>query len=323
MRLSAGTDQVSESGFNQAGSSSSIMRVDSSMLSTMNNWTLGTLNIPECAPSSGETEIDKQAFEYWKDILVSSLQLINAVDEQTKFGVFKIKSGPKLREIFQATTSSPGMPDERTEPFSNAIARLDEYYGSRTYTLSQRGKLMMMSQMDSESSINFVRRVGTAAKLCSYGPDEEMEAVVRVLTKNANDPRVRVLAHRNWVKQGSMKDLIDLVRDREIEKSNEEEFQRTRQTLRVSAISQERSEFRGHRESFNSNWHPRGNYLGNRRYGRGGRGAVRGNLRQQAATNCWRCGSAFHRAPACFAIDKECLWTPWPYCESLFSSWLV
>lgn len=292
-----------------SGASLSSVREDSLMLSTMNNWTLGTLNIPECVPTSGETDIDKQAFEYWKDILVSSLQLFNAVDEQTKFGVFKIKSGPKLRETFQATSSGPGMPDEKTHPFSNAMARLNAYYGSRAYTLSQRGKLMMMSPMDMESSINFVRRVGTAAKLCNYGPDEEMEAVVRVIAKNANDARVRVLAHRNWVKQGSMQDLIDLVRDHEIEKSNEEEFQRSRnpsQSMKVSALSQDRSEFQGHRESFNSNRHTRGYHRGNHRNGRAGYGIVRGNSHQQGPSNCWRCGSAFHRASACFAINKDC-----------------
>ena len=68
VRLSTGTEQGSESAFQQASPSPSTARVDSSMLSTMNNWTLGTLNIPECVPSSGENEIDKQAFAYWKGI---------------------------------------------------------------------------------------------------------------------------------------------------------------------------------------------------------------------------------------------------------------
>ncbi|XP_062556990.1 uncharacterized protein LOC134221833 [Armigeres subalbatus] len=240
--LTSGKDTVFES---KQASSSNVR--DDTLLSTMNSLTLGTLNIPMCTPSEGETEIDKRAFEYWKDMLVSSLQLINAADEHTKFGVFKIKSGPKLREIFQTTSTSPGMPDEKSAPFSNALARLDEYYGSRAYTLSQRGKLMMLSQEASESSIGFVRRVASAAKLCNYGPDEEMEAVVRVVTKGASDGRVRVLAHRNWVKQGTMKDLIDLVRDREIERTNEEEFQRVHGqggTSMIAAVSQPGYEYR-------------------------------------------------------------------------------
>lgn len=188
------------------------------LMSSMSNWTLGALNMPECVPSEGESEIDKRAYEYWKEIMISSLELIHAADEQTKFHVFKIKAGAKLRELFHTTTTLPGMPDEKFEPFSNAMARLNDYFGSRTYILSQRGKLITMHQSSIESSSEFVRRVASAAKLCGYGPDEEMEAVVRAITTGANDSKVRVLAHRNWVKQGSIKDLFDSVRDREIER---------------------------------------------------------------------------------------------------------
>lgn len=63
------------------------------LVSTKSNWTLGTLNIPECVPADGETEIDKRAYEFWKETLVASLQLVNSVHEQAKFGVFKIKAG--------------------------------------------------------------------------------------------------------------------------------------------------------------------------------------------------------------------------------------
>lgn len=72
---------------------------------------------------------------------------------------------------------------------------------------------MMMCQIDKENSIEFARRVVSVTKLCDYRPDDEMEAVVRAITKCAIDGRVLVLAHRNWVKQGSMKDFIDLVRE--------------------------------------------------------------------------------------------------------------
>lgn len=304
--LTAGSDQGLSNGFPQACSST--MRDDTLLLSTMNNWTLGTLNIPECVPSEGEMEVDKRAYEYWKDILISSLKLINAVDEQTMFGVFKIKAGPKLREIFNTTTTTPGMPDEKSEPFSNAMARLNAYYGSRTYTLSQRGKLMMMSQTSVESSVEFVRRVASAAKLCNYGTDDEMEAVVRVITKGATDGRVRVLAHRNWVKQGSMKDLIDLVRDREIEKTNEDEFQRAHshdKTLSLASVtSHNRHEDQRNTSMFGHSWQGRGAQRGNRG-GRGGRG-FRGNSRYQNTANCWRCGSIYHRSSECSAMQKEC-----------------
>lgn len=299
--LTTGRDQCFENEFRQPSASTAY---EGSLFSTINNWTLSSLNIPECVPSEGETEIDKRAFEYWKDILVSSLQLVPAADEQTKFGVFKIRAGPKLREIFQTTSSAPGMPDEKAAPFSNALARLDEYYGSRTYTLSQRGKLMMLSQGASESSIAFVQRVASAAKLCNYGTDEEMEAVVRVLTKSANDGRIRVLAHRNWVRQGTMKDLIDLVRDREIEKNNEEEFRKMRGPGDASLVA---TVSHGFHNSQRVGYSGRGRgFYRTIRGDRGGRGFFRGNHRLNPTSNCWRCGSVYHRPFECSVIKKEC-----------------
>lgn len=283
-------------------------RSDGLLLSTMNSLSLGSLNIPECAPSEGQTEIDKQAFEYWKDLLVSSLQLVSATDERMKYGVFKIKSGPKLREILNTTSSVPGMPDEKTAPFSNALARLDGYYGSRAYTLTQRGKLMMMMQNGTETSIAFVRRVTAAAKLCGYGADEEMEAVVRVVTQRANDARVRTLANRNWLKQGTLKDLIDLIQDYEIEKSSEEEFQKNqarRDLSLVAAVSHGNEEFRNQRPAFGPSGRGRGFSHTSRGGGRG-RSFSRGNNRFQSASNCWRCGSIYHRPSECFAMKKDC-----------------
>lgn len=315
--LTAESDHGLDPTFQPASSSTS--RGDSLLLPSMNNWTLNALNIPECVPSEGETEVDKRAYEYWKDILVSSLDLSNTVDEYTKFGVFKIRAGQKLREIFNTTTTTAGMPDEKSKPFSNAMARLDAYYGSRTYILAQRGKLMMMTQITTESSVEFVRRVASAAKLCNYGADDEMEAVVRVITKGASDAKVRVMAYRNWVKQGSMKDLIDLVRDREIEKSNEAEFQRTHEhnkPLSVAAVTSHNSREDRGKTFFNPTWQGRGSQRGNRGGYRGvnrgvnrgaGRGrGFRGNPRDQSASNCWRCGSIYHHPSECPVMNYEC-----------------
>lgn len=132
-------------------------------------------------------------------------------------------------EVLDSTKTAPGMPDETSEPYGNAIARLNEYFGSRTYMMSQRSRLLNMLQKKDESSVQFVRRVGAATKLCGYQDNEEMESVMRTITKGALDSRVRKLAHRNWVRQGSLKDLMDAVQDSEIERLNEEEFMRTQQ----------------------------------------------------------------------------------------------
>lgn len=270
-----------------------------SLLATMNKMSLGSLNIPECKPSEGETDVDKKAYEHWKAILNASFSLVHASDEQAKMDIFRIKAGPKLLEIMQGTSSSIGMPDESTQPFSNAIARLDQYFGSRTYIIGQRGKLISTVQYSGESNVSFVRRVAAAAKLCDYKPDEEMEAIVRTIVRGTTDSRVRVLAHRNWVNEGDMNSLIALVRDREMEISNEEEYQKLNRptSSTIAAVSQApRMQFRR-----GSGTRPRGSYRG------------RGTFRQShtpmqgpSRKSCWRCASIYHEPSDCPNQNTVC-----------------
>lgn len=277
--------------------------VGDTLLTSVNNMSLSTMNIPECIPSDGESDIDKKSFEYWKNILLASLNLIQANDEYTKMDVFKIKAGSKLLELFQGTKSSLGMPEETSQPFSNALARLDCYFGSRAYTLSQRSKLLNIVQRAEETSIQFVRRVASSAKLCGYDKeDDEMEAIARTVIKSATDKRVRTLAHRNWVRQGSLNDLIDLVRDHETELSNEEEFQKMRQpqrTISVAAISTDG----GQRKQFQRN--STGRFYSSFR---GKETSSRAPMRNQRpmANTCWRCASIYHGPGQCPCRDKIC-----------------
>lgn len=288
--------ELSEASHHQSTSSGS-----GSLLATMSNMSLSSLNIPECKPSKGETDIDKKAYEHWKEILSASFNLVHATDEQAKMDIFRIKAGPKLLEVMQGTSSTAEMPDPRNKPFSNALARLDNYYGSRTYIIGQRGKLMNMVQQSGESSVSFVRRVSASAKLCGYKTEEEMEAVVRTIVKGTIDSRVRVLAHRNWVNQGDVNSLIALVHDREMEILNEEEYQKVNRqnTVTIAAVTQSadsRAQFR------------RGTGSGYRGIQRG-RGAFhRGRAHYQGPSRkaCWRCASIYHDASGCPNIDKVC-----------------
>ncbi|XP_062538798.1 uncharacterized protein LOC134207093 [Armigeres subalbatus] len=113
---------------------------------SMSGMPINALGIPECLPSDGETEIDRKSYEHWKQIMEASLDLMKSTDEKTRMGIFKIKAGAKLLEVYESTATRPGMPDEKMEPYSNALARLNEYFGSRTYILSQRSKLINMVQ---------------------------------------------------------------------------------------------------------------------------------------------------------------------------------
>lgn len=272
-----------------------------SLMVTMNHMSLGSLNIPECKPSEGENDVDKKAYEHWKEIISASFNLVHATDEQAKMDIFKIKAGAQLLEVMRGTSSTTDMPEERTHPFSNAIARLDRYFGSRTYIIGQRGKLMNTVQIKGESNVAFVRRVAAAAKLCDYKGDEEMEAIARTLVKGSSDKRVRVLAHRNWVNQGDMNSLIALVRDREMEVSNEEEYQKLNRhnTAAVAMVSQDsvrQSQFRrGATTRF------RGNQRGKAIYQR-----AQSHHQGSSRSSCWRCASMYHGPAECPNLDKVC-----------------
>lgn len=276
--------------------------VSDTLLSRVNNMSLSSMNIPECKPSEGEMDIDKKGYEYWKNILLASLNLIQATEEGPRMDVFKIHAGPKLLELLQGTKSSVGMPDENVRPFSNALARLDNYFGSRAYTLSQRSKLLNMTQRTGETNSQYVRRVAASAKLCGYDKDDdEMEAVARTVMKGSTSKRVRTLAHRNWVKQGSLNDLLDLVRDHETELSNEEEFQRIHNLKGTASVAAVTTNPDG-RAQFNRRSMGRFNHV-NR-----GRSYQRVPSRKQDLTRkaCWRCASMYHDQDQCPCIDKVC-----------------
>ncbi|XP_062713225.1 uncharacterized protein LOC134290179 [Aedes albopictus] len=182
---------------NFAGARSSTMRDDlvngnESLLMTMNNMSRSSLSIPECVPASGDTELNKRVYDHWKNVFNASMNLIQATEETTKFDLFRIKAGPSLLELLEGTSTQPGMPDANLLPYSNAIARLDGYFGSRAYILSQRSKLANMVQKSGEVNIEYVKRVSAASKLCNYRADEEFEAISRTLTRGST-ARLRYL----------------------------------------------------------------------------------------------------------------------------------
>lgn len=272
------------------------------LLTTMNAMSLSTLNIPECAPTAGESELTKRDYDHWKNVLTASMHLIQAVDESTKIYLFRIKAGPMLIELLEGTTTQQGMPDEQLFPYSNAIARLDAHFGSRAYMLSQRSKLANMVQRSGEQNVQYVKRVAAAAKLCSYKPDEEFEAISRTVTRGSTDSRVRILAYRVLTDGGSLSEFIDQVHIREVELENENDYRRLhqKQPVAVAAIT---------RQTDDSIQRQRGSFEPSRGYNSGrGRGAFgRGGSRnQRQGRACWRCLSTYHAAEECFHADKLC-----------------
>ncbi|XP_058820698.1 uncharacterized protein LOC131682904 [Topomyia yanbarensis] len=126
-----------------------------------------------------------------------------------------------------------------------------------------------------------------------------MEATVRTILKGTSDSRVRVLAQRNWVNQGDMNSLIAMVRDREMEIFNEDEYQKLNRqsTATVAALSQDQRVQirRGSGTRFWGTQRERGPFQ---------RGLSRSQGSSQSA--CWRCASIYHGPANCPNLDKVC-----------------
>ncbi|XP_062538829.1 uncharacterized protein LOC134207127 [Armigeres subalbatus] len=127
------------------GNAEATMEV-SRFISSVNQISISTVNVPECKPLIEGDEIGKFEFETWKDLLLDSLTLAGITDEATRFIVFKVKAGSRLMEIYRNTTTATGAPDLETCPFTNALHRLKTYFGSGSDIMLQRRKLALMVQ---------------------------------------------------------------------------------------------------------------------------------------------------------------------------------
>jgi hypothetical protein len=90
---------------------------DSRFVSSMNQLSVASVNVPECKPSIEGEDIHRHSFEMWKELLIDSMALAGIQDEITKFTVFKVKAGERLLEVFRSTKSSLDAPDAVIYPF--------------------------------------------------------------------------------------------------------------------------------------------------------------------------------------------------------------
>ncbi|XP_053681810.1 uncharacterized protein LOC128732562 [Sabethes cyaneus] len=304
--LSRRLAEIDDANFDEARSSTMYDQQTSeneTFFTTMNNLSLTSLNIPECTPAAGDTEINKRGYDHWKGVFNASLNLIQASDEATRYDLFRIKAGPLLLELFEGTTTQQGMPDEKQFAYSNAMARLDAHFASRAYILSQRSKLTNMAQRNGEPNIDYVKRVAAASKLCNYKPDEEFEAMSRTITRGSTDSRIRTLAYRVLTDGGSLNELLDQVRIRQVELENEDDYRRLHHP-RVETIAAVSRQSRDHAQSRRSQYQTPYQYKGNRGSGRGG--FLRVTKNQRINKSCWRCLSTYHTPADCFHADKIC-----------------
>ncbi|XP_062550254.1 uncharacterized protein LOC134215005 [Armigeres subalbatus] len=293
---------------------------ESRFMSSINQLSISSVNIPECMPTGEEGEIHRHAFEQWKDLLEDSLKLAGISDEATQFMIFKVKAGRRLLDIYKNAKSDENAPDFGSTPFSNAMYRLKNFFGSGSDTMFQRRKLSLMFQKSSESDSAYITRVGTTARLCEFGEDRESEAILGTVADHARTKEVRTAALKILHRKGSFTDLIDKVREIECIRLSEQFFKERQEPKEPASIAPVSADFPHHaqqyrRQNFNAS------VLRQRGLTRGypmrqtSRRRVSNNIRtpfvhqgnQRAqGTRCWRCTSVFHDAAMCHAISKIC-----------------
>lgn len=289
---------------------------ESRFLSSMNQLSVASINVPECKAANDE-QIHRHTFELWKDLLVDSMKLAGIEEESVMYTIFKVKAGPRLLEIFRNTKSDADAPDAVLEPFSNAMHRLKTYFGSGSDVMLMRRRLTMMIQKDEESDLNFILRVGSTARLCEYDQNKEFDEIISTVAEHATRRDVRTAALKMLNRKCNFTDLVDKVRELEAIRLNEEYvmLKRGKQSDKTSAalVAPLR---------LTTNWEAtrftRGNvnnrgYSGRRanwRPSRGRQSFTEGRVQpktfHQNGERCWRCYSVYHSADACRVKSKTC-----------------
>lgn len=284
---------------------------DSSLMSSMNNLSFASLNVSECKPVDGEEEIDKKSFVQWKELLEASMQLVEVTDEDTQMRIFKIKAGTKLLDVLYGTTTSSKDPNPDSEPYSNAMSRLQNYFGSRDYLLMQRQKLRSMYQEPAEADMKYVKRIIAAAKLCDFEDEQLLENVCHIIQSHATNSKIREIGRKVLRKGGTLVILLDKIRVQEVERINEEIYLKNHQVrqVEVAAVSygQTVKEYGKPSNRFMNATDQRTPGTWQSFRGRGGfsrQGTMRNTNRTRGA--CWRCTSRYHSATECFAMQKVC-----------------
>nr|XP_029720578.1 uncharacterized protein LOC115262318 [Aedes albopictus] len=283
----------------------------SRFMSSVNQISISTVNIPECKSSVEGEEIGKFEFESWKDLLVDSMTLAGITDEPTQFIVFKVKAGAKLLEIYKNTTTTADSPNPDVFPFTNAMQRLKAYFGSSSDIMLQRRKLAMMIQKHDESDVSFIMKVGAIARMCDYGAEKEFEEVASTVAEHARNREVRSTALRMLSRKGTLTELIDKVREIQAVNMNEEYYRLRHGTTEPATVASV-TVGRGRSSQYDLPREPMNNgRFGNPQSRRWNelppRRPTTSGWKASGGERCFRCNSMFHRPNDCMALNQICL----------------
>lgn len=283
----------------------------SRFMSSVNQISISTVNVPECKSSVEGEEIGKFEFETWKDLLIDSMTLAGITEEPTQFIVFKVKAGSKLMEIYKNTKTTADAPDPESHPFTNAMYRLKTYFGSGSDIMLQRRKLALMVQKPDESDLAFIMRVGAMARMCDFSAEKEFEETVSAVAEHARNKEVRTVALKMLSRKGTLTDLIDKVREIQAVNLNEEYYRLRHGTVEAAPVAAVRvGEGRSHRQDFTRNATSRGRFGSHQYQRRDERIQSRPGTSSGKTTEggrCFRCNSMFHSPDDCWAKGENCL----------------
>lgn len=287
-------------------------------LSMLTSMSFASLQVSTCTPKEGE-EVDKKSFERWKEQLEAAMKFAGIFNENMKMNAFKMKAGYSLLDTLEATSPNDSSSDAQLFPYTNAMERLHKYYSSHDYVFLQRQKLRSMNQNDGESDLTYVKKIIDLAKLCNYKDNQLIETVVDVIQAHATNPRVRKTGIKVLRKRGSITDLLDKVRECEMEQMNDINFARTHQQnsqVQPSALVAAVSNSSYHNNGPRMGGFHRGNSLYHQKYWgmQSGRGTSRLTPSRFSSNRpsggrrepCGRCTSNYHSSENCHAISKRC-----------------
>ncbi|XP_062701581.1 uncharacterized protein LOC134285213 [Aedes albopictus] len=285
----------------------------SRFVSSMNQMSVSSINVPECKASVEGEDISRLDFDAWRDLLSNSLTLAGITDETTQFVVFKVKAGQKLLELFRATESTTDAPNEKAKPYSNAMFRLKKYFASTSDVMLQRRKLALMTQNHSESDLTFIRRVSLAAKQCEYPEGKQLEEVLSTVAEQAKHKEVRVAALKMMSRKGTLADFIDKVREIETIRLNEEYVSKKQSVVSSASVNAVQAVAGPSRYVPTRTTPAYGRTPVQRSNIRGGRiqRPVRGSVVWRGSSSriperCTRCNSIYHATERCFAVNMTC-----------------
>lgn len=156
--------------------------------SSSSSITKSMLKVEPCEPSAGSLYISMVEWKRWRALLLVTLSTVPGLSEAEKKVVFLRSAGSTLLDIFES------LPDAVSGPscsFTDIMSKLDAYFGSDACIRLARLTFKELSQLSSESNVDFIARLMKNIKGCGYGEDYMEDHLMDVIARKSIDPDIR------------------------------------------------------------------------------------------------------------------------------------